>query len=179
MKPCDIIIRAQEIVRQRAPLYKDPRFIAVAGALAAKKLLFFDQRYPAPKKKISIADILWVGENLEPRVLEVFPAALLRFPSLFKAAKKLPHDLADLINCLKKQSSAGPLWRNIPYERLLFWTNASVADGRGVPLNQRKIVRSYRILPSSAKALAQIAQERETNCSAALDWLLSSLKPQS
>ena len=88
MKPCDIIIRAQEIVRQRAPLYKDPRFIAVAGALAAKKLLFFDQCYPAPKKKISIADILWVGENLEPRVLEVFPAALLRFPSLFKAAKK-------------------------------------------------------------------------------------------
>ena len=47
--------------------------------------------------KIDIAEAIRVGTDLEPRVLDVLPAALLRFPRSFRGWDKVPDKLQTVL----------------------------------------------------------------------------------
>ena len=134
-------------------LLEDPRTKETFQLLEAKGF-FFALKRPRWRKKISVADALWVGENVEPRVLEVLPAALVRFPSCFKGA--IPKDLLETIESVSKMNLEG-FFRNMPLKKVAFWFEAEISDKRSVPFNERKVVKSFRIKNRHLQKLAQIA----------------------
>lgn len=61
----------------------DPRTRKVLGFLVAKRLLFAPGITPLPRVRLSLDDVHYVARYIEPRVNDVLPEALLRFPKSF------------------------------------------------------------------------------------------------
>ena len=60
----------------------------VLGFLKAKGLLIAPDITPMPSIKLDAQEVYEFALKYEPRVLEVFPAALIHFPSTFLHRKK-------------------------------------------------------------------------------------------
>ncbi len=80
--------------RQTALNRNDNRFIKTMGFLKAKGLLDTTLPiHPWPRARIDIADALWAAKYVEPRILEVLPAAILHFPKNFVGIERAPEKL--------------------------------------------------------------------------------------
>jgi len=67
---------------------RDPRYQRVLGRLVSLGLLSTSERLRAHKGRLSLDDVLWVGET-EPRVLELLPALIVKRPGLFQSTQAL------------------------------------------------------------------------------------------
>ena len=65
----------------------------------------------------------WVVNNVEPRVLEVLPAALIHYPSAFTNAGKLPEKLKEVIEKILANSEEGPSYGDILYRNMKRWAD--------------------------------------------------------
>ncbi len=77
MKKEEILKRIVAKAKVDAKMRKEPRFLKVMGFLVAKG--FLDVNYPVPRlpnQRLLLEDAIWAGKNVEPRILEVLPAAL-------------------------------------------------------------------------------------------------------
>ncbi len=76
----DLVERARaryaKIERQR----RDPRYRRVLGRFVAAGLLNTNEQTVPQRGAIRVADALWAGE-VEPRILELLPALLIKKPS--------------------------------------------------------------------------------------------------
>lgn len=79
----------------------DPRYRHVLGRLVAAGVLTTNADIPPYRGRITVRDALWAGE-VEPRILEVLPALLVKKPALFTDASALPQDLAMVIDDLRR-----------------------------------------------------------------------------
>jgi hypothetical protein len=66
-----------------------------------------------------VDDALWVGE-LEPRVLELLPALLIKAPALFERPLRMPADLESVVKAMRRQETP-PDFRGIPGPDLARW----------------------------------------------------------
>ena len=82
--------------------FKHPKAQKVLGFLQAKGLLLVQNMKPRHFEKIPVLDALWVAEHIEPRVLEVLPAALLHYPRTFLFPEQLTDELKKSIKKMKK-----------------------------------------------------------------------------
>lgn len=138
--------------------WRNIKSVRVLGFLQAKKLLFSDGISPLPSAKITIKDALWVGRNVEPRVLEVLPAAILHFPRAFLDLKNVPDDLDAVLAALKRRENAGPPLDWVPYKDLKRWTEFQLPDKRVRPLSEKRIARTYRLKAETIKAIRERAK---------------------
>ena len=53
------------------------------------------------REPLRVADVLWAGE-VEPRLLELLPALLVKKPGLFVDARELPDDLDAAVRALRR-----------------------------------------------------------------------------
>lgn len=60
-----------------------------------------------PNKRLRIDDALWAGQNVEPRILEVLPAAVLRLERHFDLNAAKHKELAGVVMQLRKQQKDG------------------------------------------------------------------------
>jgi hypothetical protein len=107
--------RHARVERQR----RDPRYREVLGRLVGAGLLTTNEEVPARRGPIRVADALWAGA-LEPRILEMLPALLIKKPALFVNAADVPNDLAEVVRGLRR---GGPVaaFRGIPVDSLSRW----------------------------------------------------------
>lgn len=70
---------------------KDIRFLKTMGFLVSKGFLKVNYNIPnLPNMRLHIEDAIWAGKNIEPRILEVLPAAVLRLkPNIVRLIKRL------------------------------------------------------------------------------------------
>lgn len=172
MKLAEIAARARKLSAARSKLYQTEQFRLVIGHLAAKKLIFLDMDTRRPRRKMRISDVLWVGANIEPRALEVLPAALVRFPSIFRDPEGAPEDLREALLHVKRGDIAQRQWRGIPLERIAFWLNAPLGDGRSVPFKDRRIVKSFRLKPGTIQRIEDAARKHGISQSEVIDSLI-------
>jgi hypothetical protein len=172
MKTSNIVTRAQRLSKLRSKLYKSDAYRIVIGHLAAKKLLLLDAKLPRPTRKMSVADALLVGSRIEPRVLEVLPAAILRFPSIFIDIGKAPKDLCQVLQLLTSGKPISGEWRGIDIRRIAFWLNLPLSDGRSVPFKDRRVVKSFRLSPNTIKKIEELALLQGITHSEVIDRLL-------
>ncbi len=70
---------------------------------------------------VGLADLLWVGECVEPVVLEMIAMVVARFPNRFENA---PQDLMAVIRLLQSGAQTGPAFRGCAYQNLKYWFDA-------------------------------------------------------
>jgi hypothetical protein len=98
---------------------RDPRYVTVLGRLVAARILTTNQDVPLHRQPIRVVDALWAGQ-IEPRILELLPALLIKKPSMFVDPKELPDDVARAVQQLKRGRVPDEL-RGIPGPDLARW----------------------------------------------------------
>ena len=103
MKREDILKQAKIAAALNKKNRRDPRYLRAIGFLVAKGFLFTNQQIPrTPNIRIDIEDAIWAGENVEPRILEVLPAAVMRMKKHFNYNPVVHTELRKIIELLKK-----------------------------------------------------------------------------
>lgn len=120
----------------------------VLGFLVAKGFIVAPTITPKPTAKIDIKAAIKVGTQVEPRVLEVLPAAMLRFPKSFLHWENIPEKLRVVLECLKKNLDEGPDLGGLPYKDLKQWADFELPDKRTVPNNEKKVKKYWKLRPA-------------------------------
>lgn len=113
----------QERARQRREKLRrarrDPRYRRVIGRLVATGALSTTEKITPYKEPVKISDALWAGQ-VEPRILELLPALMVKRPSLFIQGEQLPEDLREAVAALRKDMTPKD-FRGIPGPALRRW----------------------------------------------------------
>lgn len=103
------------------------------------------------RKKISLADWMWVCENLDHRMYQLIPGVLIRFPTHFKTIRQLPATVADAIARLRSGATDGPEFFGYPFSLLRSWMHFQPIDRRA-----HRVIGSLlrvRLNPSATRKL--------------------------
>lgn len=108
--------------------------------------------------KINVMDLLWAGKNVEPRILEVLPAAIARLPKAIKfiGQHKEGYALNLVVEDLKLNKKTGHDFLNIPYNKMRIWMDLHLNDHRTKTINQKKILKTFRLSPQTIQKLEEL-----------------------
>jgi hypothetical protein len=148
--------RAKRKLRSLQRRRRSERYRMLMGRLVHAGLLMSNDDLPDSRGAISIKDALWVGE-VEPRVLELLPAMLLKRPALFVDPAACPDDLAAVVASLRR-GQAPPAFRGIDGAAVARWLPLV---GRRNKLPTR--LQSFRLTPSDQQLLTQLADTLGTS----------------
>lgn len=149
--------------KQDAKNRRDRRFLDTMGFLVAKGFLRTNLEIRLmPNKRLSVGDAIWAGRNVEPRILEVLPAAVLRLGKHFDFDPVKHPELARVLEQLRNQKETGPEFYALPYAKIKVWANFPLRDGRMKLLGEKKITKTFRLKPEAVFRLKSIALE--TGC---------------
>jgi hypothetical protein len=153
MKADEIVKRAKALKAKRVKVRGDIRYLKVMGFLKAKGLLFDETIKPRPIVKLDVKDVLWVGKNVEPRVLEVFPAAYLHFTRTFLNTDEIPDELWQIIEAIRLRRDLDVDYEGIHFNKMRRWAEVPLKDLRVKPVNQKKIPKNFRLSPAAVARL--------------------------
>jgi hypothetical protein len=135
----------------------DPRYLKVMGFLIAKGFLYSNKKIPLdPNALINLGDAVLVGQHVEPRILEVLPAAYERFKKHFTGDSGTIEKLNQIIDCVKREKDQGIDFFGIPVEKVKPWFFIRLRDGRSKSLANRKVSKTYRFRPETIEILKKL-----------------------
>ncbi len=156
---------------------KDLRFLDAMGFLVAKGFLRANYAVrPLPNKRIRIEDAIWAGKNVEPRILEVLPAAVLRLGKHFDLDPVLHKQLAGVVEQLRRSEKTGDAFCGIAYDKIRTWAELPLRDKRVKGASDKKVLKTFRLdrkLIGNLKKAASLKGCTETEI---LEGLLLKLK---
>ncbi len=153
---------------------KDPRYLDTMGFLVAKGLLKTNLPLrPEPNKRLRLDDALWAGEHVEPRILEVLPAAVLRLGRHFDLDPERHKDLAHVVANLRASKADGNEFRGVPYAKIRLWADIPLSDRRVKPVGEKKVPKTFRLTPRSIERLRALARKEGISETAVLENLLA------
>lgn len=165
-----IIRRAKKDEKKK----RDFRYLQTMGFLIAKGFLRTNQNIRAfPNARIRIEDAIWAGMNIEPRILEVLPAAVVRLPAHFDFQRKKHRSMVPIIDALNGRRVEGPDFEGIPYRKLNAWTELRLKDARTKPMNEKRIVKTYRLKRETIFRIEKKAEELGVSDTEALELLVA------
>ena len=179
MKKIEFIKRVKEKAEQNKLNRKDVRFKKAIAFLKGKGLL--DTNLPIKAgtgTKVELRDIIWAGRMVEPRILEVLPAAILHYRNNFLGFDKLPEELNQVLKAIRNDEANGPTFEGIPYEKLRHWANIQLKDGRTKPVNEKKVAKFLTLYPRHINKLQALVakgkfRDQTSAIEAAIDLLES------
>jgi hypothetical protein len=138
---------------RRAPKISQSLERRVFGFFVAKGLLIAPHIAPKSSVKLRIADVVNVGLHVEPRIIEVLPAAMLHFPRSFIGYEDMPEKLREALDCIRSGKELGPSLAGIPYKAMLRWANEPLPDKRTRPERDRRITKAFRLKRAALEKL--------------------------
>ena len=145
--------RRLAVLNRRA---RDWRYLRVMGRFVREGLLVVNHAVTEHDDPLHVADVLWAGE-VEPRLLELLPALLVKRPALFHALKPLPDDLARAVAELRRDREPAA-FRGIPGGDLHRWLARVGRKGR-VPAR----LKSFRFRPEDQRLLEHLTRELDVS----------------
>ena len=169
-----IIEKIKKAAKQDAKNRKDIRFKRTMALLTRKGFLKtndnFDKFY---LRKLNINDVIWAGKNVEPRILEVLPAAVTRLPKFFILNdKKETLALNEVIKNLRNNNEAGADFFEVPYAKIKVWMNIPLNDKRTKPAQAKKKMKSFRLNPIAINKIKKAAIKKGISDAAFLEELV-------
>ncbi|MGK5084251.1 hypothetical protein WDW37_13225 [Bdellovibrionota bacterium FG-1] len=156
-----LIQEIKKKAKQDAKNRRDPRFIETMGFLVAKGFLRTNLDIPLlPNKRLKLDGAMWAGQNVEPRILEVLPAAVLRLGKHFDLDPLIHMDLARVVDQLRKGEEMGEDFCEIPYEKMKVWADFQLRDKRVKPSSKKKVVKTFRLDPMAIECLKKAAKKK-------------------
>ena len=151
--------KIKEKAKRTREMRRDPRFIDTMGFLVSKGFLWANYALPnVPNKRLSIDDAVWAGKNIEPRILEVLPSAVLRLEKHFDLNPLKHSELFQVVTQLRKGFEDGDSFCGIPYKKLKIWANLKLKDGRVKTTSEKKVTKTFRLTPNAVLALKHLAK---------------------
>ncbi|MCB0321950.1 MAG: hypothetical protein KDD69_00205 [Bdellovibrionales bacterium] len=147
------------------------KFERVVGFFVAKGLLVAPQITPRPSVKLDVRDVLAAADE-EPRVMEVFPAALIHFPRTFQHQERLPEALGEIVERIRKNLPTGRDYKGISYKKMRHWATKELRDRRTKPVGEKKVMRSYRLSPAAYEKLRAHSEKQGVTETALLEELI-------
>jgi hypothetical protein len=147
----ELQLRAKRRHAAIARAKRDPRYRRVIGRYLAAGLLTTTLDVAPHRRPVEVDDVLWAG-SLEPRILELLPALIVKRPALFADVAKLPDDLATAVRSLRMNREPGE-FRGIPGADLLRWL-PSVGQRGKLPSR----LKSFRLRPDDLALLERLSQ---------------------
>jgi len=150
---------------------QDLRFKKTIGILKAKGLLQTNLDIPARTGlKIEVKDALWAGRNVEPRILEVLPAAIVHHRANFMGCENLPKELEGVLKAIRNDLHEGPDFEGIAYEKMKHWANVQLKDKRTKPAKELRQPKTLRFKAETiAKLHRMIAAGKAKNLTSAFE----------
>lgn len=175
MKP-EMEKRLRELAKIDEKNRNDPRFLDTMGFLVAKGLLGYNRPIAEkPNAKLDLRTAIWAGKNVEPRILEVLPAAFARFERHFLVPAKPNADeqrLIEIRKAIHTKTVDFPDFDGIPYTKYKIWLDLPLRDRRTRTLSARKRMKTFRLRPEAIDRLAEIAANREMSEAEVLEELI-------
>ena len=122
------------------------------GRLKAAGVLVTNEPIAEYRLPITVADTLWTAA-IEPRVMELLPALLLKKPSLFEDPRGLPPDVAAVTAALRRNETPPPL-RGIEPAALEKWVPLI-----GRPGKRPSRLKSFRMTPEDLLVLDEVCEQ--------------------
>jgi hypothetical protein len=160
--------RYKQIARRRA----DPRYRRVLGRYVAAKLLVTNEEIQPYRAPIEVRDALWAGE-VEPRILELLPALIIKRPSLFTDPTDLPDDLREVVEQLRRDRTPAA-FRGIEGNAIRRWLPSVGHQGK-LPSQ----LKSFRLQVDDVRLLERLSSELGISQTAAIRRGLRLLAAQS
>ncbi len=152
----NIIDKIKQAARRDAKKRKDLRYLQTMTFLTRKGLLKTNQIFNVHLPRLDANDAVWAGVHVEPRILEVLPAAILHFPKAFTGLKKLPKTLIEIIYLIQDDAKEGPGFHGIEFNKMKFWANIQLKDKRTKPNKEKRQTKTFRLRPELLKKLEQL-----------------------
>ncbi len=146
-------------IREKAALIKekrkDPRYQKVMGFLVAKGFLHTNEKiHLRPNARIKIEDAVWAGKYVEPRILEVLPAAVMRLQKHFDLNTCEDHELKNAVKKLVEKKEGQ--FYGVDLKKIEPWLNLKLKDGRVKKMVDKKIMKSFRLRPETIETLESL-----------------------
>ena len=140
--------------RHRALLrkHRDPRFRKAMGRFVAEGLLQTNVEGIRPHEKpVPLDDALWAG-GVEPRIMELLPAVLVKKPSLLRLPRELPDDVAEVMHAIR-HGKAAPSFRGVSPEQYLPWVTVVGRKGKSP-----SVLKSFRFRHEDVLRLSRLRE---------------------
>ena len=155
----------------------DPRYLKVMGFLVAKGFLYINQKIPLnPNGHINLKDAIWAGRFVEPRILEVLPAAYERFKMHFSGDSKTIEKIEQTIDCVKQKDNHKIDFYSISIEKIKPWFFIQLRDGRSKSLDKRKVSKTFRFKPETVDILKNLKDQTGQSETEILEKLIATAK---
>ncbi len=177
MKNAEFLNKIKAKAEQNTQHRKDPRFKKTMAFLKGKGLL--NTNLPIAGKtgmKLEIKDAIWAGLNVEPRIIEVLPTAVLHYQKSFRDFEQMPENLRVVIKALRAGEHAGPEFEGVAFEKLKVWAYTQLKDKRTKPLNEKKHLKAFKLTRTLIEKLEElVASGRYKDQTSALEAAIENL----
>ncbi len=150
----ELIKLAQKKYARLKQKEEDLRYKKVIGKFVGAGIIGsnYARHYHGP---VTVDDVLWASE-IEPRLLEVLPAVILKKPNFLKK-KNLPEDLENILYAIRRGRAKDP-FRGVPVEKYMLWIDKIGHKGK-----TPSIIKTYRFNLDDLKTLAQLKEKYKTS----------------
>lgn len=155
MNKLDFLKKIKRAAQQDTKNRRDHRYLRVMGFLTAKGFLYTNKKIPRlPNAKIDIEDAIWAGRKVEPRILEVLPAAILRLRNHFNYDPTKHIEIKQILDAMLNDEPG--YFFGIAIEKIRPWLEIKLKDGRTKKLTEKKVTKTFRLRPETLKKMAEI-----------------------
>ena len=177
MNKNDVIEKINVLAKQDKERRQDPRYLKVMGFLVAKGFLHTNRKIPLnPNARIHLKDAVWAGRFVEPRILEVLPAAYERFKKHFSGDADSIARFEQVINCIRQKDDPAIDFYGISMEKIRPWFFIRLRDGRSKSLDKRKVSKTYRFKPETVAILKNLKDQSGLTETEILEKLIAQAK---
>jgi len=170
----DLIKKIKQLAQRDMRRRFDARYLKVMGFLVAKGFLHTNTKIPLnPNGHINLKDAIWAGRVVEPRILEVLPAAYERFKRHFSGDAIIVEQLEQIIASIKQNDTRKIDFYGISVEKTRPWFFIQLRDGRSKPMDQRKVSKTYRFKPETVQILKTLKDQTGRSETEILENLIS------
>jgi len=165
-----ICILAQQDKKRR----QDPRYLKIMGFLVAKGFLYTNEKIPLnPNAYINLKDALWAGSLVEPRILEVLPAAYERFKKHFSGDADIIAKFEHVIKRIRQKDNQPIEFYGISIEKISPWFFIQLNDRRSKSIDKRKVSKTFRFKPETVEILKNLKEQTGQSESEILEKLIA------
>ncbi len=168
------IIKLAQLDKQRRI---DQRYLKVMGFLVAKGFLHTNTKIPLnPNEHINLNDAVWAGRFVEPRILEVLPAAYERFKKHFSGKAETIEKLKQVIDCIKQKDYHEIDFYGVSIDKMKPWFFIRLRDGRSKSFDKRKVSKTFRFKPETVDKLKSLKVQTGLSETEILERLIAGSK---
>ncbi|MEJ2170067.1 MAG: hypothetical protein P8X90_31595 [Desulfobacterales bacterium] len=173
----DLIKKIGVIAQQDKKRRQDPRYLKIMGFLVAKGFLYTNARIPLyPNAHINLKDALWAGRFVEPRILEVLPAAYERFKNHFAGDADTIAKFEQVITRIRHKDNQSIEFYGVSIEKIRPWFFIRLKDGRSKSIEERKVSKTFRFKPETVETLKNLKEQTGQSESEILEKLIAAAK---